>query len=57
MDPEDGLIRAGNETTQLTWMDAKRGGVTFTPRHGKCVEINALWYNALVSLAQAVPRS
>lgn len=54
MDPGDGLIRAGDETTQLTWMDAQRGGVTFTPRHGKAVEINALWYNALVRLADAL---
>ncbi len=47
MDPEDGLIRAGNETTQLTWMDAKVGDVIPTPRYGKAVEINGLWYNAL----------
>ena len=51
MDPADGLVRAGNETTQLTWMDAQRGGITFTPRHGKAVEINALWFNALASLS------
>lgn len=44
---EDGLITSGNETTQLTWMDAKVGDVVPTPRYGKCVEINALWYNAL----------
>ncbi len=44
---EDGLIASGNETTQLTWMDAKVGDVVPTPRYGKCVEINALWYNAL----------
>ncbi|MFI4898158.1 MAG: amylo-alpha-1,6-glucosidase [Phycisphaerales bacterium JB059] len=55
MDPADGLIRAGNEHTQLTWMDAQRGGVTFTPRHGKAVEINALWFNALTLLAEALP--
>ena len=53
MDDADGLIRAGDHTTQLTWMDAKRDGVVFTPRHGKPVEINALWYNALRSLADA----
>ena len=46
----DGLIYAGDEHTQLTWMDAKCEGVAFTPRHGKAVEINALWYNALVLL-------
>lgn len=44
---EDGLISAGNENTQLTWMDAKVGDWVVTPRHGKAVEINALWYNAL----------
>jgi predicted glycogen debranching enzyme len=47
MDPKDGLILQGDEHTQLTWMDAKCGGVAFTPRQGKPVEINALWYNAL----------
>ncbi len=55
MDPMDKLITAGTNATQLTWMDARRDGVTFTPRHGKAVEINALWYNALRSLAAAVP--
>ncbi len=44
---EDGLISAGDETTQLTWMDAKVGDWVVTPRHGKAVEINALWYSAL----------
>lgn len=44
---EDGLISAGNAETQLTWMDAKVGDVIPTPRYGKVVEINALWYNAL----------
>lgn len=47
MDPADGLIRQGDADTQLTWMDAKCEGVVFTPRQGKPVEINALWYNAL----------
>ncbi|MBC8107395.1 MAG: glycogen debranching enzyme family protein [Anaerolineae bacterium] len=47
MDPVDGLITQGDATTQLTWMDAKCGDVCFTPRQGKAVEINALWYNAL----------
>jgi predicted glycogen debranching enzyme len=47
MDGNDGLIVAGDEHTQLTWMDAKCDGIAFTPRHGKAVEINALWYNAL----------
>ncbi|HOJ79722.1 MAG TPA: amylo-alpha-1,6-glucosidase [Clostridiales bacterium] len=44
---EDMLIAAGSGDTQLTWMDAKAGDTVFTPRHGKAVEINALWYNAL----------
>lgn len=46
----DGLITGGDKQTQLTWMDAKCGGTAFTPRHGKPVEVNALWYNALASL-------
>ena len=48
----DGLITAGNEETQLTWMDAKYDGVAVTARYGKAVEINALWYNSLCCLAQ-----
>ena len=48
----DGLITAGNYQTQLTWMDAKFDGLAFTPRCGKAVEINALWYNSLCLLAQ-----
>jgi predicted glycogen debranching enzyme len=43
----DGLLFAGNEHTQLTWMDAQAYGRPVTPRHGAAVEINALWYNAL----------
>lgn len=54
MDPSDGLISAGNATTQLTWMDARRDGVVFTPRHGKAVEINALWRHGLVSVAELI---
>jgi len=49
---DDGLITAGDEQSQLTWMDAKREGIVFTPRHGKPVEINALWHNALLSFAE-----
>jgi predicted glycogen debranching enzyme len=49
---EDGLITAGDKQSQLTWMDAKREGIVFTPRHGKPIEINALWHNALLSLAE-----
>jgi predicted glycogen debranching enzyme len=52
MDPADSLISAGDEGSQLTWMDAKRDGVVFTPRHGKPVEINALWHNALCCMAE-----
>jgi predicted glycogen debranching enzyme len=48
---EDGLITAGDKNTQLTWMDAKCSGIAFTPRYGKAVEINALWFNALSLLA------
>ncbi len=47
----DGLIKAGDQTTQLTWMDAKYEQTAFTPRYGKAVEINALWYNSLCLLA------
>lgn len=52
MDPADGLITQGDATTQLTWMDAKCGEIAFTPRQGKAVEINALWYNALKLLGE-----
>ncbi len=44
---KDNLISAGTENTQLTWMDAKVSNFAVTPRNGKAVEINALWYNAL----------
>ena len=44
---EDGLLLAGGPGTQLTWMDARVGDRVVTPRHGKPVEIQALWYNAL----------
>jgi glycogen debranching enzyme len=43
----DGLLAAGEPGVQLTWMDAKVGDWVVTPRHGKPVEIQALWYNAL----------
>jgi predicted glycogen debranching enzyme len=51
MDPLDGLIEAGSPGIQLTWMDAKVGDWVVTPRSGKPVEVNALWYNALRVLA------
>src|SRR6185369_4390295 len=47
VDPKDGLLVQGAEGYQLTWMDAKCDGWVVTPRRGKAVEINALWYNAL----------
>ncbi len=47
LDPADGLMRQGKGGYQLTWMDAKVGDWVVTPRRGKAVEINALWYNAL----------
>jgi predicted glycogen debranching enzyme len=52
IDPADGLLRQGQDGYQLTWMDAKVGDWVVTPRRGKAVEINALWYNALRLLGQ-----
>jgi len=52
VDAFDGLLRQGAEGYQLTWMDAKCDGWVVTPRRGKAVEINALWYNALSALAE-----
>jgi predicted glycogen debranching enzyme len=49
---DDGLITAGTPGTQLTWMDVKVYGYVPTPRHGKPVEINALWLNTLIMLAE-----
>ena len=56
MDPADGLIAAASPGLQLTWMDAKAGDWVVTPRAGKPVEINALWYNALVAMRQLCER-
>lgn len=50
----DGLLTVGESSGQLTWMDAAAGGVPFTPRPGKVVELNALWYHALLGLAALV---
>ncbi len=50
-DPEDGLLYAGQEGVQLTWMDAKVGSKVITPRIGKPVEVNALWHSALRSMS------
>lgn len=47
IDEQDHLLWAGDSDTQLTWMDARVNGSAITPRFGKPVEINALWYNAL----------
>jgi predicted glycogen debranching enzyme len=52
IDPVDGLLRQGAQGYQLTWMDAKVGDWVVTPRRGKAVEINALWYNALCLMAE-----
>jgi len=52
VDAKDGLLCEGEEGYQLTWMDAKVDGWVVTPRRGKAVEINALWYNALSLLAR-----
>jgi predicted glycogen debranching enzyme len=52
---ENGLLHAGNEHTQLTWMDAQAYGRPVTPRHGAAVEINALWYNALRFFLELAP--
>jgi len=52
VDPLDGLLYAGEPGLPLTWMDAKTGDWGITPRTGKPVEINALWYNALMSMAE-----
>jgi predicted glycogen debranching enzyme len=52
LDSADGLLYAGETGWQLTWMDAKVGDWVVTPRIGKPIEINALWYNALRSMAR-----
>jgi predicted glycogen debranching enzyme len=48
----EGFLWAGDNTTQLTWMDAKVGDVAITPRSGRPVEIQALWYNALLTVEE-----
>jgi predicted glycogen debranching enzyme len=52
VDADDGLLYAGQQGVQLTWMDAKVGDWVVTPRIGKPVEVNALWYNALLIMAE-----
>ena len=54
---EDGLLHAGEGASQLTWMDAKIGDWAVTPRVGKPVEINALWYNALRTVESLARRA
>lgn len=56
VDPADGLLYAGEPGVQLTWMDAKVGDWVVTARIGKPVEINALWHNALVVMADLAAR-
>jgi predicted glycogen debranching enzyme len=55
VDAADGLLYAGEAGVQLTWMDAKVGDWVVTPRIGKPVEINALWFNALQTMAGFAP--
>ncbi|HLE25920.1 MAG TPA: amylo-alpha-1,6-glucosidase [Thermodesulfobacteriota bacterium] len=52
VDSKDGLLYAGEKGVQLTWMDAKVGDWVVTPRIGKTVEVNALWYNALRTMTK-----
>ncbi len=52
LDPADGLLYAGETGVQLTWMDAKVDDWVVTPRTGKPIEVNALWYNALRTIAK-----
>ncbi|HVA58583.1 MAG TPA: amylo-alpha-1,6-glucosidase [Gemmatimonadaceae bacterium] len=56
VDVRDGLLRSGEDGVQLTWMDAKLGDWVVTPRQGKCVEINALWYNGLAAMSELAGR-
>ncbi|MDM9380313.1 amylo-alpha-1,6-glucosidase [Chlorogloeopsis sp. ULAP01] len=56
LDAADGLLYAGEAKTQLTWMDAKVGDWVVTPRIGKPIEVNALWYNALRIMANVTRR-
>lgn len=52
MDKHSGLLHIGELNTQITWMDARVDGISMTPRTGKPVEINALWYNALMAMQE-----
>jgi predicted glycogen debranching enzyme len=55
VDPADGLLAVNDPDVQLTWMDVRVDGIVVTPRTGKAVEINALWYNALCTMAELAP--
>jgi predicted glycogen debranching enzyme len=57
MDPADGLLAGGEEGVALTWMDARVQDWVVTPRRGKPIEINALWYNALRLMADWCERA
>jgi predicted glycogen debranching enzyme len=57
VDPKDGLLACGEDGVQLTWMDAKAGDWVVTPRTGKPVEIQALWYNALCTMQELSPNA
>jgi predicted glycogen debranching enzyme len=57
VDEVDGLLSGGIDQVQLTWMDAKVGDWVVTPRKGKAVEINALWYNALCILSDVMQKT
>jgi predicted glycogen debranching enzyme len=57
VDPADGLLHAGEPGMQLTWMDARIDGYCITPRIGKPVEINALWFNGLRTMAALAERA
>jgi len=56
VDPADGLLRQGADGLALTWMDARVDGIPITQRAGKAVEINALWINALATVAGLLER-
>ncbi len=56
VDPADGLLASGEPGVQLTWMDARVGDWVVTPRTGKAIEVNALWYNALRAIASFAER-
>lgn len=56
LDASDGLLYAGEAGVQLTWMDARVGNRVITPRIGKPIEVNALWYNALRTMAKFARR-